>query len=146
MTDTKTLGAPFTVTTQVPAEMIANALASAFEGGSNYWIAEIDPKAPPADKLVRHMPDLGDGLYRHIDYPLSEGGCVMVKCSEDHDNPKRKDGRWRLDRASIAKGLALMAKEQPETFGKMVDPDDGGDAWTADTFVQYCLFGEVVFG
>ena len=137
----------FPVTVNVPVGVIANTLASAFEGGANYWIEEIDPKAPPAAKLVRHMPDLGDGLYPHIDYPLSEGGKVLVECSEDHPNPARKDGRWVLDRAAIAKGLAVMAAKYPGHFGNMVDEEHGNaDAETGDVFVQCCLFGELVFG
>lgn len=137
----------FPVTVNVPVSAIANMLASAFEGGSNYWIAEIDPKAPPKGKLVMHLPDLGSGVYPHIDYPLSEGGRMLVLCGEDYDNPARKDKRWVLDRAAIAKGLGIMAAKYPGHFGNMIDEEHGNaDAETGDVFVQCCLFGEIVFG
>jgi hypothetical protein len=137
----------FSVTVNVPVGVIANTLASAFEGGANYWIAEIDPKAPPAAKLVRHFPGLGNGVYPHIDYPLSEGGRMLMKCSEDQPNPARKDGRWVLDRAAIAKGLGVMAAKYPRHFNNMIDEEHGNaDAETGDVFVQCCFFGEIVFG
>src|SRR6202034_1114495 len=57
-------------------KILAALLTSAFEGGSDYW-AEVQ-KCNKPDSLD-FMLDGPDGApYPHVDYPLNEGGSVVV--------------------------------------------------------------------
>lgn len=102
-------------------------LTSAFEGGSNYWIQDVDVEGVPAE------------AWRFIqDVPLIEDGVLWVSVSEE-------DGkRYRLDWEAIVRGLIAMSKLEPRHFFDAANDD--GDAITGDVFLQCCLFGEVVYG
>jgi hypothetical protein len=120
---------------EVSLENISNLLCSAFEGGSNYWyvINEfVEPKALTfrTDK---------DQVYRHLDYPLNEGGAVIVGDMEDTDAEAKT-----LDLKAIQKGLKIMAEKYPRHMSDFVNDND--DAITGDVFLQCCLFGEVIYG
>jgi hypothetical protein len=52
--------------------------------------------------------------------------------------------RFWLGKSEIEKGLSLMAEAYSKHFSDFIEEND--DADTADTFLQLCLFGEVVFG
>ena len=52
-------------------------------------------------------------------------------------------GRADPDRAALERGIAVMRKKSPKQFGLLVAEED--DATTHDVFIQYALFGEVVF-
>lgn len=56
---------------------IADLLCNAFEGGSNYWYRIEEFIEPPAGNLYAW--DTSDQhVYRHIQYPLSIGGALLV--------------------------------------------------------------------
>lgn len=117
---------------------VADLLISAFEGGSNYWYVIEEFIEPPT--VVRHTGL--DGVFRHVDYPLSEGGALVVSDAKGTDP---KDVRKvRLDWPKIQEGLVVMARKYPRHFGHWMSEDD--DADTADVFLQCCLFGETVYG
>lgn len=125
---------------KVSLDKIANLICSAFEGGSNYWY-EITEFVKP--KTITFMVDQDIDPeakpYAHIDYPLNEGGAVMVRDTEDEDSEPK-----RLDLESIQKGLKIMAKKYPRHMNDLLNEND--DAETGDVFLQCCLFGEVIFG
>lgn len=53
-------------------------------------------------------------------------------------------GRVELTRARVKKGLEAMAKANPYQFGNVIGEDH--DAITADSLLQFCIFGEEVYG
>ena len=113
---------------------IACLLCSALEGGSNYWYVIDEFIKPP--KLDYQMD--ADSVYKHIDYPLNEGGALIISdCEGDYKG-------MRLDLDSIKKGLEAMASlEANWHWTNFLQEQD--DAETADVFLQCCLFGEVIF-
>lgn len=130
------------VCNEVSLSRISDMLCSAFEGGSNYWYEITKFNEPPKMEFLS-SPDLNDGKpFPHIDYPLNKGGSLVIRCIEgDRINGKT---HWKLDLAAIRKGLQLMAEKSPRHYANFVNEDD--DAETGDVFLQYCLFGEVIFG
>jgi hypothetical protein len=126
-----------TVTTTITAQRISDLLCSAFEGGSNYWYT-IKEYHAPAKLEFRSSPDV---IFRHLDYPLNEGGGLTIGDIED---PENVFIRPVLNRESIALGLQIMADKYPKHFGDFTAEND--DAETGDVFLQCCLMGEIVYG
>lgn len=134
-----------TVKREVPFQRISDMLVSAFEGGSNYWILDVE-KVKPTERLF-HLDGKPEPtefpLYEH---PLNPGGAVRVRVDNDQGKPLELNGKkvFELNLESIAKGLQLMQEKHPSHMADFLDEND--DADTADVFLQLCLFGEVVFG
>lgn len=122
---------------KVSLERISSLLCSAFEGGSNYWY-QIDKFIKPETMSFRT--DEGQ-IFRHLDYPLNEGGALIISDIEgDLNEPPWK----RLDLEAIKKGLQIMAEKYPRHMGDFLNEND--DADTGDVFLQCCLFGEAIYG
>ena len=123
------------ITHQISRQRISDLLCSAFEGGSNYWYV-IEKFIQPETLNFRTDED---EIFKHLDYPLNEGGAVMVGDMEDEDSKPK-----RLDLGAIKKGLRIMAKKYPRHMSDFLNEND--DADTGDVFLQCCLFGEVIYG
>ncbi len=123
----------FKVTTEIDNDKVAGLLCTAFEGGASYWAEVLDKKAPRRKPTFR-----GDwNEYTTYSYPLGTGGRVRIK--------DRESGKiYTLNRASILKGLQLMAEKAPNHFGDFVNEND--DADTGDVFLQYALLGDLIYG
>jgi hypothetical protein len=129
----------FAFSRSVSEERVADLLCCALEGGTGYWCAITGYTKPPG--TVRAITSPADGtVYKHIDYPLNEGGAVKLKDIEDDANGRE----FILDRKAIAKGLEVMAEKYPKHFGDFRAENE--DAITADVFLQCCLFGKVIYG
>ena len=129
--------APFAVPLTFTAQQVADLLVTALEGGTNYWLRIDRMVRPPKGAPVwRHAPDLGGGEFPHIDYPLSGGYLAVTDIEEGK--------KYRLDRAAIERGLALMPTKAPSQFGAWLAGDD--DSTTGDCFVQCALLGDVIYG
>lgn len=118
--------------TNIPTEMICGLLCTAFEGGVNYWaqIQDIKPGTFPAELCEKEWKE-----FRHTWAPLSEGGSIQILDMEEGDT-------HTLNLESIQKGLALfLATRHGIDFLTGKD-----DATTGDVFIQYCLFGEEIYG
>jgi hypothetical protein len=118
---------------------VAHLLCTAFEGGSNYWY-QIEEFIPPA--VANNVKHLGDGFYRHIDYPLCIGGALMVSDRRACNPGEMKT--TRLDWPRIREGLGVMALKHPRHFANWLAEKD--DAETGDVFLQCCVLGDVVYG
>lgn len=128
-----------TVTSDIDNQAIAYALSAAFEGGSNYWYW-IDKFIKPKE-IKTHFDDSGK-VFRHIDYPLSKGGALIISDrSGEADDPGKT---YRLDVEAIQKGLDTLQKKYPKVFALLVAEDLDGP--TADVFLQCCVFGDAVYG
>jgi hypothetical protein len=123
----------------ITKQLISDLLCSAFEGGSNYWYC-IDEFIAPTEMSWQTDPEQ---VFQHLDYPLNDGGALIISDKED-DEPVKGKKTYRLDLESITKGLQVMAEKCPRHFADMVSEDF--DATTGDVFLQCCLFGEVIYG
>jgi len=122
---------------EISLQRISDLLCSAFEGGSNYWY-QIDKFIKPKNLSFRTDEDQ---IYRHLDYPLNEGGALIISDIEgDLNEPPWK----RLDLDAIKKGLQIMAEKYPRHMGDFLNDND--DADTGDVFLQCCLFGDAIYG
>lgn len=131
------------VTIDIHEKDIANLLCSGMEGGINYW-ARIEDYVEPTNKPIAYCDwdykEEEKTIYKHIDYPLNEGGAVLIKDIECH-TPGQV---YRLDKAAILKGLNIMAEKHARHFSDFMN--GGGDATTGDVFIQCCIFGETIYG
>ncbi len=129
----------FTVTVTVKQEItldqIANLLVGAFEGGSNYWY-EITGYRKPTSLFTWDNPA---HVYKHVQYPLSENGAVLIGDQTDEDCPG-----YRLDLAAINEGLQVFATKYPKHYQDFVA--EKYDAYTSDVFLQCCIFGDCIYG
>lgn len=121
---------------------ISNLLCSAMEGGSNYWYMIEEYLEPPEIDFDSFKDDYvmaGPKVYKHLHYPLSEGGGILFEIEEGVTYRTKK-----LDLTSIKDGLEIMWQKYPKHFTDFLT--DSGDAITGDVFLQCCLFGELVYG
>jgi hypothetical protein len=125
----------FSTKHEVTLEQISNLLCSAFEGGSNYWYT-IEKFIKPKELKFRTDEDQ---IFRHLDYPLNEGGALIIGDMEDEDSEPK-----RLDLQAIQKGLQIMAKKYPKQMMDFLNDND--DAETGDIFLQCCVFGDAIYG
>jgi hypothetical protein len=125
----------FKVVTELPIAKVADLLCCAFEGGSNYWY--VITEFHPPKKLTFRTDD--KRLFCHIDYPLNEGGYVMVRSLEE-----AVFNTYKLDLAAIQRGLQVMADKFSLHYADALNED--GDAVTGDVFLQCCIFGDVIYG
>jgi len=123
------------IETNVTASRLADVLCCALEGGSNYWYLILKFEKPPKidDEIAGEWAD-----FRHIAYPLSAGGALVI-C--DRDDPDEKP--FRLTREALFKGAQIMAEKYPRHFADMVAEEE--DADTGDCLLQCALFGEEIY-
>lgn len=107
------------VTHTIDKDTLECLLISAFEGGSNYWIAWAQSVQG------------GDIYAAAFDYG------VRVRADDE------KHSRL-LNMVAMEKGMQLMADQYPRHMEDVIGKHD--DATTADVWLQLCLFGEVVYG
>lgn len=135
--------------------MLENLLCNALEGGSNYWYMIQDKKEP------REWTFYGSGSfnaeektkYLHL-YPFNRGGALMID-DERADDPELKSPVC-LNFERIEWGVQKWAEDSqkpdedktrtahPRHWSDMITGND--DADTADIFLQYCIFGKVIYG
>lgn len=113
-----------TFTTTLPTEILADLMVTAFEGGISYWCAWAE--------LVRgttiERPWYSDPKLYEQDFE------IKLHDAEEPDT-------WTLTPDAIKRGLSLL---DTETLLRITE--ENYDADDADTFIQKCLFGEVVYG
>ena len=132
-----------TTTTTTPVEinsdLIRDSLCLAFEGGSNYWYAELDKGAPPTEDISSACQIYKDSWV--YSWPTCGGSVTLTDFVEgDTGGPLP----LTLDGQAIARGLQSMADKYPRHLHDLLAED--GDAETGDVFLQCCLFGEIVYG
>lgn len=134
-----------TTTIEIDSDQVRDLLVTAFEGGSNYWYADLEPGRKPTS------PDSTDyGSWPAV-YPTT-GGSVMFADAEDayHGSDGKPfvstdaKGRYVLNATAIKRGFSAMADAYPLRFAQWQTEDY--DAEDADVFLQCCIFGEVIYG
>jgi len=101
-------------------ERVTDLLVGAFEGGSNYWIREVNPV------------EEGEDIYDVA--PYSKGLCIVDL--EGQSN--------YLTPTTIRRGLQTMADKHRRHMADLLANND--DSTTADVFLQCCLFDTLVYG
>lgn len=138
------------VTLEIPDSVLRDLLASAFEGGSNYW-CEIKNYLFPAGITIHDFRGVDtenpgrytspDGAYYHPSQliPFVPGCVVVIGITDDSDGKT-----FFLELSSLERGVQAMCDKYPERFAEVLNGSH--DAETADVFLQCCLFCEVVYG
>ena len=121
------------LTVQVDDQRLADTLTSALEGGIGYW-GTIVKYIKPEKLAFRSDPEV---VFRHIDYPMNEGGGLVIEVEDD--------GKYTLDLEALKRGVKLMSEKYTRHFADMMS-ESNADATTGDVLVQCALFGEIVYG
>lgn len=127
----------FVVPVTISRESVRDLLIGAFEGGSNYWYIIHEFNKPPSMPF-RYADDT---VFRHVDYPMNEGGSLIIRTDDDSEVNGKTE--WTLDLVTIEAGLKLFAEKGKQHFADFLAEND--DAFTSDVFLQFCLFGEIIF-
>jgi hypothetical protein len=114
-------------------ETLADVLTSALEGGIGYWGTIVQFIKP--EKLAFRSD--AKVIYRHIDYPMNEGGGIVIAVEDD--------GKYTLDLEALKRGVKIMHEKYTRHYADMVS-ECNADATTGDVLVQCALFGEIVYG
>lgn len=117
-------------TVKVTAQDIDDIVATAFEGGINYWCGE--------ERVV------GDYLGEYASDQISRGGEIILTDFEDEEE------EYKLTLPKLLKGIKLAIEQDYYTEydwvrGNKLDPCQI-DADVADAIIQLALFGEIVYG
>ncbi len=123
-----------TVFTEVTAQMVADLMVTAFEGGSNYWCTSLDYIKTPAEVVPN-----GVVVYSHPEFWAGDFELLLTDAEAGED-----DGAIRIKSEDVIKGVQLMADKHRAHFRNWIEEDY--DAETGDVFLQLCCFGEVRYG
>jgi len=138
---------------EVKEQRISDLLTTAFEGGCNYWIDEIQycihgrtitaEEAKSAAKKIFLPPDVEKDGPPYCYFPLfvdeMESGILIIHGREEGGEEKQI-----LNKTTIKRGLVEMAATYPKHFMDFLTEQD--DADTADVFLQCCIFGRLIYG
>jgi hypothetical protein len=128
---------------EVDLERVWKLLRGALEqGGSGRWCLVIDFIAPPEGKLFHSREETPSEIFEQLDYPLSEGGAIVITTPEGRMHACAT--RWRLNLASIRRGLKAMAAYREPRYWKAYQ-DENYDPSVGNVFLQLCLWGEVYY-
>ena len=112
---------------------------SAFEGGSNFWLNDLE--------ITREVKEGTKYTYFH-QLPFLDGCALILR---DPENMHGWEKPFRLDLEAVKKGIELAGKRTYYHCGQKVNilteclvDDTGGDEHTGDMFLQLCIFGEVI--
>ena len=107
-------------------QTITDLLITAFEGGSNYWIDEVEYVGIPYNPGCPRYARLSECKYGKIIFSI-----------EDEPNHSLT---WDMLKA----GVDLMEEKYPQHYADILTED--WDAGTADVALQLALFKELVYG
>ncbi len=119
-------------TFRVTRRQVAALLFCGFKGRAKPWWKIVAVTEPPAFEFRTHS----SLILRQLDCPLNEGGWLGLSRESESEV-------LRLDLASIANGLNVMASKYPRHFADFLN--ENADGITGDIFLQCCLLGEVVY-
>lgn len=125
----------------VTEELLTDMIVTALEGGSNYWY---DLNRDDIDTVKKHHhPDVrqSKSAAELIAFSVLNKGFNLPVYSLDES-----DGEplGYLSKDSIKEGLVIMAEKDPSNFGSLFI--EGWDSNVSDTFFQYVVLKEIVYG
>jgi hypothetical protein len=120
-------------------------MVTAFEGGSNYWIGTVNMSVETRKLHSLFASEFSNTItswrwYHQVPFVLA--GTSGYKGHElEMDTPA---GKYYLTITKLFEGLETMHEESPRHYKDFIE--ENWDAITADVFLQYALFGKVIFG
>jgi hypothetical protein len=120
-------------------------IVTAFEGGSNYWIGTVNMSVETRKLHSLFASEFSNTItswrwYHQVPFVLA--GTSGYKGHElEMDTPA---GKYYLTITKLFEGLETMHEESPRHYKDFIE--ENWDAITADVFLQYALFGKVIFG
>ena len=127
------IGVKIELSVSLTVENIDDIMASALEGGINYWAYKA--------KVV------GEYLGEYASEQISRGGSLKIYLIEPFDEEDTEV--YELDREKLVNGFKLWLENGQDFYGAV---DSRGnvdcgqiDADCADSIMQYALFGDLVF-
>jgi hypothetical protein len=123
---------------------LSDLLISALEGGSNYWY-RIERYVEPDEFTFLAGQSLEEAKkYRHSTYPFNPGGALVISDFYGADGMEDAMTTKKLDLDAIKVGCQLMAEKSVKHWANFIEGN--ADAETGDIFLQYCIFGTIVYG
>ena len=122
------------------SEEINDIIVTALEGGINYWcggatiVLTTDKDKFPEFEGV--LAEVSENVQYASDV-IGYGGKLKLVDVEDEEEV------WELDIEKLLKGIEMYCKEFEISPSELMD---SYDAESADSIVQYALFGELVYG
>lgn len=119
------------------AKTIADLFSSCFEGGYSPWLARVDLTSsdhePKPGLVFWGTPAVFVGNY-----------AIAAQYDRPSDPEGSAKGRFTITPEAVKKGLQILAEKAPGTFHNLMVED--ADALDADVFVQYIIFGDIIYG
>lgn len=123
---------------ELKPEDVNNIIATALEGGINYWCRKAKMKLAypdnPDNKYFGVAPEFEDKI-RYASDLIGYGGVIILYDAESSE-------KWELDLEKVLKGIKIHCSIKGVTPLELVEDHDADDA---DSIVQYALFNELVF-
>jgi hypothetical protein len=123
-------------------EALCNLLCAGLESGPYGSVRIVEYIEPPA--LNFRTDEKKQHVFRHLDYPMNEGGAIMVVDKYEDDDGVEDLYHYRLDKPALLRGLARMYIDCPSHGSDFMKGNE--DALTGDTLVQCAVFGTPVYG
>ena len=135
----------YTVKKTLTAEDIDDIFTTAIEGGIGYW-SVLDNTTPEWKKAMKNLKDAGADCYwgTVATKVLLNGDKIRFYDAEADEDDLQDDEIWYLDMEKFINGCEIYEKERGSILKCLIGGDF--DAVEADCFIQYCLFGEIIFG
>ncbi len=131
---------------EVPLERVVNAIIGALEGCHSPWMHSFKPSDTPATVVA--LDASKDPAEPMIWYSRETfwraGGQARVVFDRDTDDEGDGGGSTTVGYLDFVRGLSLMGGKSPRHFADLVNEND--DAITHDVFMQYVIFGEIIYG
>lgn len=131
----------FTVERLLTVGDLEDIFTTALEGGIGYW-ARLDNTTPEWKKAKEQLKAANQECYwgTVATKVLLNGDAIKFEDAEDEED----SDDWILNMDRFKKGCALFEQHRGSLI-KMLE-DCSFDVVEADCLIQYCVFGEVVFG
>lgn len=134
------------ITIEIPAQKIADLMVTAVEG--NYMVRAwcngiflISPKSYEKSVVIGDTrPWYSKAEVYEKSFELSVEEIIDESKHIAPDNIKK----YKIGSVNFAEGFKLMAVNSPKAFADFMN--DNYDIFTADIFLQYVVFGEVIYG
>lgn len=139
----------FKIETEISDKDVSLLLCDAFEGGSNYWYADLSYELPEGISFEEFRE--GGARQSKDEYwhwsqliPLTEGCTLTLRDKLDEDHEEEGGKLHRIRREDLERGLKIFAEKCPNQLANLLSEND--DADTGDCFLQCVVFGEVLYG
>lgn len=123
---------------EIPDQHIEDTLDAAFAGGIAGWCPKGKVTKMPRKKRgkppLRYWPEI-----------IMAGGEVTLEHDDASSRGKPAHVTSVLSRAACERGLKLLAKSKDYAHHWTNMLQENGDAETGSVFLQFCIFGDVIF-